>query len=88
MPVGTHGGNSLTNLRYDQCHLFFWYPANIDLDMQCFVRTEFSNDSARQDIQVLETLDYARDRAGISGSAPTRATSAATHSSNFPRARA
>jgi hypothetical protein len=47
LPAGTHDGNSLTNLRRDECHLFFWYPANGDLDMRILQALDDARDCAR-----------------------------------------
>jgi hypothetical protein len=66
MPVRIHDAGRLTDLRGDQRQLFYRQPENVNLDMECIVRAEFGDDTARQDIAVLEALENASDCARIS----------------------
>ena len=50
----------------DDLDLLFPYSANIDLNMNGLVDSEFCGQSAGQNVQVLEPLDDASDSAGIS----------------------
>jgi hypothetical protein len=56
----------LADLADDEHQLLIRNPTDIDLDVQHIVRREFSGDSPGHDIQILEALDDARNRAGIS----------------------
>lgn len=66
MPVHVGDRRRLSYLGRDQRQLLFRQSENIDLNMQSFVSTEFSDHPPRQNVQILETLDDASECAGIS----------------------
>jgi hypothetical protein len=66
MPIRIHGARGLTNLGGDERQLLIENSAYIDFDVKQIVRREFGGHSPRNDIQVLEALDDARNRAGVS----------------------
>jgi hypothetical protein len=66
MPIGIHDARRLANLGPNQLQLLIGNLTYVDLDVQEIVRREFGADPPRNNIEVLETLNYARDRAGIS----------------------
>jgi hypothetical protein len=66
MPIRIHDARRLTDLRRDKRQLLTRYSANVNLNMECIVRTELSDHSLRHDIEVLETFEYASDYARIS----------------------
>ena len=63
MPIGIHDARRLANLGRNQRQLLIGNLTYVDLDVQEFVRREFGADPPRNNIEVLETLNYARDRA-------------------------
>ena len=62
----THNAGRLLDLADDQRHVFSGDSTHIHLDVQEIVRGEFGNEPPRNNIEVLETFNDARDRAGIS----------------------
>ena len=64
MPVRTHDGRHLADLRRDQRQPLFRQPKNVHLNVKCIVSAEFSDAAARQDIDV-EALEDASEGAGI-----------------------
>lgn len=62
MPISIHDARRLSNLRRDQPQsLFRQAAANVHFNVQSVVCAEFGDDSARKDIQVLETLENPSD---------------------------
>jgi hypothetical protein len=61
-----YNARRLTDFRSDHLELLLRHAANIHLNMNRFVNTELSDDSPRQNIQVLEPLDNASDDTRIS----------------------
>jgi len=65
MPVGVHDGGDLPELCRDQAERVFGHTRNVDLDVEHSGRTQLGDDSPRQDVQILEALEDAREHAGI-----------------------
>lgn len=66
MPMGIDDRETLPDFCRHQLQLVFGQAADVNLDMQHVVFGELRDDSAGQDIQILESLDDASDGAGIS----------------------
>ena len=66
MPICVDDARHLTDLRRDQRQLFRRQPENVNLNVQRVVRPEFSDHPARDDIEVLKTLDDPSECARIS----------------------
>jgi hypothetical protein len=65
-PIRIDDARHLANLGRNQRQLFYRQSENVDLNVERIVRAEFSDDSARHDIEVLKALDDAGERARIS----------------------
>jgi hypothetical protein len=66
MPIRVDDARYLTNLRRDQRQLLRREPEKVNLNVEPVVRPEFRDDSARNDIEILKTLDDPSERARIS----------------------
>ena len=66
MPIRGNDGGHLADLGRDERQPVFREAKNVDLNVQSIVRGEFSNDSARDDIEILKALEDTRERAWIS----------------------
>jgi hypothetical protein len=66
IPIRVDDAWYLTNLRRDQRQLLRREPEKVNLYVERIVRPEFSDDSARNDIEILKTLDDPSERARIS----------------------
>ncbi len=66
MPVRADHGRSLFDLGRDQGETLLRQSADIDLYMQSAVGGELGDDAPGDDVDVLESLEYASERAGIS----------------------
>jgi hypothetical protein len=66
MPVSIDDADILTDFRRDHFELLLGQTANVDLNMECLVGTEFSDDSARQHVQIVKTLENSSDGAWVS----------------------
>jgi len=64
--MGVDDAGHLADLRRDQRQLLHRQPENVNLNVERFVRSEFGDDAARDDIEVLETFDDASECARIS----------------------
>lgn len=69
MPICAHDGRHLPDLRRDQSQPLFGQPKKVDLNVERIARAEFSEDSARYDIEILKSLEDSSERAGISSGA-------------------
>jgi hypothetical protein len=61
MPLGIHDAGRLTDLAGDQPQLLFRHSEYVNLDMENVVRTEFSDNPPRDDIQILEARKNASE---------------------------
>jgi hypothetical protein len=66
MPIGVHDAGRLTNLADDKRQLLIGKSEHVDRNVKNMVRREFRGESPRDDVQILETFNDARDRAGVS----------------------
>lgn len=66
MPIRVDDAGHLADLGRDQRQLFCRQAENVYLNVERIVRAEFSDDSARHDIEVLKAFDDARECARIS----------------------
>jgi hypothetical protein len=66
MPIRVDDAGHLADLGRDQRQLFCRQPENVYLNVERIVRAEFSDDSARHDIEILKAFDDARECARIS----------------------
>ena len=65
MPIRADDAGPLANLLGNDGQLCFWHSTHIDLDMNLVIGAEFGDDSTRNAIQVLKTLDDTSDGAGV-----------------------
>ena len=66
MPVSVHDAGRLANLAGDQRRMLVGNPTHIHLDVQEIVRGKFGDYPPRNDIEITEAFNDARDGAGIS----------------------
>jgi hypothetical protein len=66
MPIRVEDAGHLADLGRDQRQLFCRQSENVNLNVERIVRAEFGDDSARHDVEILKTLDDARECARIS----------------------
>src|SRR6185437_10013583 len=66
VPVRADDGGGLADLGGNQCQVGFRDPEGIDLDMQLAVGGELGDHAARDEIDVLESLEDASEHAGVS----------------------
>ena len=66
MPVRANDARHLANLGRDQRQLLYRQSEYVNLNVERIVRAEFRDDSARHDIEIVEALDDAGERARIS----------------------
>ena len=66
MPIRVEDAGHLADLGRDQRQLFCRQSENVNLNVERIVRAEFSDDAARHDVEILKTLDDARECPRIS----------------------
>src|ERR1700691_6037487 len=65
MPVGVLNARSLAELGGNRSQRAFRDARDVDLHMECARRAKFGGHAARQDVEILETLQHARQRTRI-----------------------